>query len=217
MLPCGTRFLGVNASDRDAQRANGKLSRLLPLGGYHAERSPERFLPANAAAPLHAMASHTLPIGWEQRIERPSAASSSASSTCRIFFIDHAARATTLVDPRTTASASASAEEDGDGDGSDTAKDAWRELLQVCVLVFLIELCELFGPFRSLGADLITTLRLPALALLALLLSHSDAQYVSRSCLWAVTFREALRATKYSRRDYHVAIAARGAGRSAAR
>jgi hypothetical protein len=126
MLPSGTRFLGAAPPDRETARTYARLARLLPNGAYHAERSPEKFVSSNTT-PLHAEASHTLPIGWEQRVERPGGAgSSSAQATmCRIFFIDHTSRATTLVDPR-VAGAGCAAEPASDADG---ATDAHRELL----------------------------------------------------------------------------------------
>ena len=129
MLPAGTRFLGASA-DKDTARSSSKLSRVLPLGHYHEERKPERFLPASAATtPLHVTASHTLPLGWEQRVERPGTAHG-PSTTSRVFYIDHGSRTTTLVDPRVGGTATATDEGDsGDGGESDTAVDAMKELL----------------------------------------------------------------------------------------
>ena len=104
MLPPATRFIG-GAGQRggEGDAASARLVRLNITGAYHSERVPERHLPP---APPRAVAESatTLPIGWEQRIERQSSGSSGGG---RIFYIDHTTRSTTLVDPRQQQSAAA--------------------------------------------------------------------------------------------------------------
>ena len=98
MLPTGTRalFAGVPPEAEPGERERyQRLSRLLPDGHFHAERAPQRLLPAGVASQM--LASHTLPIGWEQRVEPPTKGGSR-----RIFYVDHFTRTTQLADPRTT-------------------------------------------------------------------------------------------------------------------
>ena len=136
MLQLGTRFLGT-PTDRETARAYGRLARLLPQGHYHAEKSPERLLPPSTAPPLHPQATHLLPIGWEQRVERPSQTQAhgghGASATSRVFYIDHAARTTTLVDPRVAGTSQTNegpnASVESENAKEDAARDAQRELL----------------------------------------------------------------------------------------
>jgi hypothetical protein len=101
MLPTGTRalFAGVPPEAEPGERERyQRLSRLLPDGHFHAERAPQRLLPAGVASQM--LASHTLPIGWEQRVEPPAKGGSR-----RIFYMDHFTRTTQLADPRTSADA----------------------------------------------------------------------------------------------------------------
>ena len=96
MLPVGTRGLGTT-SDATERSHFERLALLLPEGCYHSERSPQRHLASSRAVDSQNSA-HALPVGWEQRIEPPS-----AGQTSRVFFIDHSSRSTTLVDPRSKA------------------------------------------------------------------------------------------------------------------
>lgn len=94
MLPTGIRALFASGEAEERERYS-KLASTLLDGNYHTG-SPQRLLPASAASQM--MSSHTLPVGWEQRVEP-----ATKGGSRRLFYMDHFTRSTTLVDPRTSA------------------------------------------------------------------------------------------------------------------
>ena len=151
MLPAGTRFLGSAPADRPNARKYSQLSRLLPSGAYHTERNPEKYLNSGSApTPLNSEASHALPVGWEQRVERHTSAAGSGpnSGMARIFFIDHTSRATTLVDPRVSGTGAGAP----DAAGAETASDELREILLTDAMRELLLLASGVLPEQAVSA-----------------------------------------------------------------
>ena len=117
MLPCNTRSLYASSVDAEDRDRYARLVRLLPDSHYHAERAPQRFLGSGAASEM--IETHTLAVGWEQRIEPPA-----KGGQRRIFYMDHFARMTQLADPRSLA-------KDNEVD-EQTSADALREFMLIC-------------------------------------------------------------------------------------
>ena len=121
-LPTDTRLF-YNGKESSAERDRCEsLVRLLPEGRYHSERQPQRYLAA-----AHKVAVVALPFGWEQRIEQPK--DMKAKGGHRVYFVDHATRTTTLIDPRTKARSKVGPESGSGSDESGGGADATQELL----------------------------------------------------------------------------------------